>query len=327
MSSKETKEEGLTPIRFQFFNLKFKPYAQHAEKSSNSIVREIVTHLQRQLVEEHKGHLADRHENRSQEERREMYLQSAIFQAKEQRILCSMALLRKGRQPKLKPVDKFVLLPLSGLGDIAEETHFYIDYSGKTVVVCIEYNHNGCRALDIEWYLRTIAHDVLKLAVGTELEAIIDTSISEALQNLKSVLSFDVKMKPQSIPRMDNEIKGYYTAVSNLDQRVHPKWVRLQASFHNPGDNYSGEHINKEATGMMRIQLNQFLRNPQNIDCFDSFTFNYLANDGSEEIFKLLKGKKEVIKQVDLKKIQKKRDYYTLVEKELDEYVRSINSR
>lgn len=78
---------------------------------------------------------------------------------------------------------------------------------------------------------------------------------------------------------------------------------------------------------MMRIQLNQFLRNPQNIDCFDSFTFNYLANDGSEEIFKLLKGKKEVIKQVDLKKIQKKRDYYTLVEKELDEYVRSINSR
>jgi hypothetical protein len=319
---------GLTPIKFQFFTLKFKPYAEHAAKeTSATIIQAVITHLQRKLQDEHQGYLADRHENRAQEERREMYLQSAVFLARERRALCSMALLRKGRKPKLKPLDKFILVPLSELGDVAEETHFYIDYSGKAVVLCIEYNHYGTRALDIEWYLRTVAHDELKLAVSTELEAVFETPIAETLANLRSVLSFEVRMKPQNIPRMDNEIKGYYTAIANLDQRVHPKWVRLEASFSNPTGNFSEDHINREATGMVRNQLTVFQRNAQNIDCFDAFTFRYISNDGSEEVFKLMKGKKEVVKDVDLKKILKKRDYYTLIEREFNDFIQALNAR
>ena len=82
--------------------------------------------------------------------------------------MCSIALLRSGRTPKIKPIDEFRLLPIKTIGDIAEETHFYIDYSRNYAVVCIEYNHNGPRMKDVEYYLRNVARNVLKLSENFE---------------------------------------------------------------------------------------------------------------------------------------------------------------
>ena len=71
----------------------------------------------------------------------------AIFMHKERRIRCSIALLRPGRKPKLKPVDEYKLVSLSTIGIVAEETHFFIDFSKDKTVICLEYNHHDLEFL------------------------------------------------------------------------------------------------------------------------------------------------------------------------------------
>lgn len=50
----------------------------------------------------------------------------------------------------------------------------------------------------------------------------------------------------------------------------------------------------------------------------------YEDKDGQEEVFNLLKGKKELVREVDLKKITKLRQWYELIETEFNEFVDSI---
>lgn len=283
-----------------------------------------MTFLSKELLQ-HKGYLVDRLEKRSGGDTRELFLSSVVFLAKEQRIRCSIALLRKGRAPKLKPADKFLLIPISELGTPAEETHFYIDYSKSYAVLCVEFNFFGPRASDIEFYLRNVAHDKLRLASATQLELYMDAPIAETLKQLKNVLNFEVKMRPQRITQLDKDLVGsYFTGITTLAQRVKPKFIKLEASFQNPGGAVQSTELNKEGTGMVKILLERFLKSPYNIDCFDGFTVKYESTDGTEEVFNLLKGKKEIVKEIDLKKIKKKREFYDLIKEDFDQFMDTL---
>jgi hypothetical protein len=323
--SSEAQEERGNELRFHFYSLQFTPYkAVESTHSSVKITRDVLTFLSQELLS-HKGYLVDRHEKRKGGDSRELFLSSAVILPKEQRILCSMALLRTGRTPKLKPADKFLLIPITELGTPAEETHFYIDYSRSHAVLCIEFNHYGPRASDIEFYFRNVAHDKLRLASATQLELYMDAPIAETLENLKHVLNLEVKMKPQSLTQLDKDLIGnYFTGFTTLAQRVKPKFIKLEASFQSQGGGVQSTALNKEGTGMVRVLLERFLKSPYNIDCFDGFTVKYESIEGKEELFNLLKGKKEVVKEIDLKKVKKKREVYDLVKSDFDEFISSL---
>jgi len=88
------KPENLTPIRFHFYSLKFTPYKDIEKKyTSNTILKDIITHITVQK-QDGKGYLIDRHHNKPQGERRELFMTSSVFMHRERRIRCSMALLR-----------------------------------------------------------------------------------------------------------------------------------------------------------------------------------------------------------------------------------------
>jgi len=119
----------LTPIRFHFYYLSFTPYDNLEDShDSNTILKDVITFISNEMLA-NKGYLIDRNLNRDNELPRELFMTSAVFMPREKRIRCSIALLRSGRVPKIKPVDKFMLISLEQMGgSIAEETHFYIDY-------------------------------------------------------------------------------------------------------------------------------------------------------------------------------------------------------
>lgn len=181
--------------------------------------------------------MIDKHEDRGNESARPLFVTNAVFMYKEKRIRVSMALLRTGRIPLLKPTSKFLLVPLdTSKGEIAEQTHFFIDYNTDSIVLCVEFNNNGPRVSDIEFYLRIIARDKLRLAKATELEMFMDTSIDKTLADLKNVLNIDVKVQPQKLSQLDPVLVGqYFTAISNLGQYVKPKSVKLEVMFQTPG--------------------------------------------------------------------------------------------
>lgn len=317
--------ENLTPVRFHFYSLKFTPYSGDYKSTSISILVDVITYLTNEM-HNGKGYLIDKHQGRENEGARELFMTSAVFMHKEKRIRCNLALLRSGRIPMLKPTDEFKLIPLDTTqGSIAEQTHFFIDFSKGYGIICAEYNYHGPRISDIEYYLRNVARNKLKLSKVTEVTQFMDASIDETLKALKNVLYLEIKMQPKSIAQMDKDIVGkYFTGINSIGNNLKPKFIRLDAFFQTPGNTVKSSQINKEANNMVLDLLHKFKTRPFNIDCFEGFVVKYEDKDGQEDVFNLLKGKKEIIKEVDLKNITKTRQWYELIEKDFDEFIQVI---
>jgi len=322
--SEDIDNDALTPIRFHFYSLKFTPY-KGVNKSSNTILSDVITYIMKENAN-NKGYLIDRHKERDGEESRELFAIGAVFMAKERRVRFTLALLRGGQKPMLKPKDKFLLVPLdTAQGSIAEQTHVFIDHSKNYAVMCIAYNHHGPRVSDIEYYLRSIARDKLKLARATETELFMDVSVDKALAQLKNVLNIDIKVQPQKLAKLDTALVGqYFSGITSFGQRIKPKFIKLEALFQTPGNTVKSSEINKEAVGMVKDFMNKFKAQPINIDVFESFVVKYEDENGKEDVFNLLKGKKEIVKEIDLKTITKARQWYELIEKDFDEFIQSI---
>jgi len=252
---------------------------------------------------------------------------SAVFMPREKRIRCSMALVRSGRIPKIKPLDKFTLISLDQMGgSIAEETHFYLDYNKKIATICIEYNFNGPRMSDVEFYLRSIARYKLRLSKATEVGLYMNNSIDKTLKNLKNVLNMDIKIQPKKIAQMDKEMVGkYFLGLNTIGMNLKPSFIKLEAMYQAPGKNVTSTELHKEANAMVIYLMNIFKTKPVNIDCFENFVVRYEDKDGIEDVFNLLREKQELIKEVDFSEIKKKRDFYELIESDFDEFIKNLN--
>lgn len=317
-------KKNLTPTKFNFFSLRFEPYAHlKSEYTSKKILLEVFGYL-RELKKEGKGHLIDRHENRKDDGPRELFMVGTRILSNQRKILCTMALLRKGRKPKLKPIDKYKLLPIDEMGDIAEETHFFIDFSTHTIVVCAEYNYHGPRVSDLSYYLRNVSRDKLSLSKQTEVAMHFESTIDKTINELRNVLHMDIKLKPRNIAQMDNDIKGsYFLGMNNIGNMLKPKFLRVESYFQTPGKNDPKIEINKEANSMMFDLLSVFKKRPKNIGCFEDFVVKYENKDGQDAVFNLLKGKKEIVVEIDMNKITLK-GMYDLIKLEFNDFVLNL---
>lgn len=311
--------QNFTPVKFNFFELKFTPFKSSDEQTTKDILLEVAKYLNLQQ-QAGQGFLTDRHEKRGKETARPLFVTQISTSWTDKRVKASMALLRTGRIPKLKPADSYVLMPLEkGKGEIAEETHFYIDFSTPTVVMCVEFNNDGPRMSDIEYYFRIVAHDKLNMAKSTNVDTFMDMSVDKALAEFKNVLNIQVKIQPEKLAKLDTTLHGqYYSGVSNLKQYVDPSFVKLELLFESSDKKYSSKVINKKGNTMFKRMLDSFNTDPVNMDVFENFVVRYEKEDGNEDIFNLLKGKKEVVKYIDPAKLSSNRTVYELISSDFD---------
>ncbi|MGE0566581.1 MAG: hypothetical protein AB7O73_01415 [Bacteroidia bacterium] len=318
-------EENKTEVRYQLFTLKFTPL-KGIELNSKDITFNVITYISNKLLKENQGHLIDKHETR-QGSRREIFINRAVIMHAEKRIRCSIALLRAGKIPLIKPKEGYKLIPISDAikGNIAEETHFFIDYSKGSVVICCEYNHHGPRITDIEYYFRNVAHKVLRESKATEVEAFLDAPIEETLKKLKTVLNIDIKIIPDDLSKLSTDVSNkYFTGMRTLGSVLKPKFLRIEAYFQSPGGSIQSKELNSSANNMIKDLLQRIKGNSLNIDAFKAFMFKFEDEDGKESVFNLLSGKKEIILLVNLKSITKARNWYDLVKPELDKFIESL---
>ena len=244
----------------------------------------------------------------------------------EDRFRCSMALLRKGKQPKLKPTDKFKLLPISDLdGDIVEETHFFIDFSTSKCIICSEFNDRGPRISDLIFYLRNVAGpSTLRIAKSTVSTAFFNNTLEETLNNMRNVLHMDVKFKPSSLAQMDSDVrKNYYSAMENIGKMLKPKFFRVETYFQIPGSNVPID-INNEANNWFRDMLRIFKQRKRNQKLFENFEVRYEDKAGIEQTFNLLKNRVSITIEVESKKDLKNKEMYKLIAPDLGEFVASL---
>lgn len=318
-------DENKTEIRYQLFTLKFTPL-KDLQINSKDITFNVITYISNKLINENQGHLIDRHELR-QGSSREIFINRAVIIHTEKRIRCSMALLRAGKIPLIKPKEEYKLIPISDAikGSIAEETHFFIDYSKSSVVICCEYNHHGPRITDIEYFFRNVAHKVLRQSKATEVNAFLNAPIEETLKKLKNVLNIDIKIVPDDLSKLSTDVSNkYFTGMRTLASVLKPKFLRIEAYFQAPGGSVQSKGLNTSANNMIKDLLNRIKGNSLDIDAFKSFMFKFEDDDGKEDVFNLLSGKKEIILLIDLKTITKAREWYDLVKTELDQFIETL---
>lgn len=321
-----SKQKKLREVKLHLSSLKFEPYAEFKGKhNTQSILKDTFSYLrtQRKLGQ---GHLIDRHEHRDKAESREIFMISHRMIPSERRIRCSMAVLRKGKQPKLKPTDRFKLLPISSMdGDIAEETHFFIDYSTSKCIICAEFNDKGPRLSDLEFYLRSVAGPSnLKIARATEVTAFFSNTLEETLADMANVLHMDVKFKPSDLAKMDADVrKNYYSNMENIGKMLKPKFFRIETYFQVPGAGKSVK-INNEANNWFRDMLNIFKTRNRNAKLFQNFEVKYEDKYGNEKFFNLLKNREFITINVDRKADVKNKEMYELIKPELSQFVASL---
>ncbi|SHF27678.1 hypothetical protein SAMN05444377_1065 [Flavobacterium fontis] len=317
--------ENTTEIKYQFFSLKFTPL-KGVRLNSKDITFNIITYISNKLMKENQGHLIDRHESR-QGSQREIFMNRAVIMHMEKRIRCSLALLRNGKVPLIKPKEEYKLIPISDTikGSIAEETHFFIDYSKNSVIICCEYNHHGPRISDIEYYFRNVAHKVLKESKATEVSAYLDAPIDETLAKLKNVLNIDIKIAPQDLNKLTQDVHNkYFSGMRNLSNILNPKFLRIEAYFQSPGGSLQSKALNTSANNMIKDLLTRIKGNKLDIDAFKSFMFKYEDIDGNDELFNLLSGKREIVLDVDVKQIKAAREWYNLIKPEFDNFIENL---
>lgn len=318
-------EQNITPVKFNFFELKYTPFKNSIQQTTRDIIHAVITFLS-QSQQAGSGILIDRHEDRIKDTARQLFVTHVSTDWKEKRMKVSMALLRTGRLPKLKPAETWTLVPLEkGRGEIAEETHFFIDFNNLSIIICAEYNHNGPRISDIEYYLRIVAKDKLRLAKATEITMFMDTSIDKALAEFKNILNMKVKVQPQKLSQLDTVIQGqYFTAISNLSQQVNPNFVKLEMLFESADKDYESSQINKKGNTMFKKILNAFKANPVNMDVFENFVVKYETENGLEDTFNLMKGKKEITVFADPVVTTTNRAWYELIKDDFNNFMQSL---
>ena len=312
----------LIEIKYYLYSIIMKPYADKAsEYSSAKILRQVAGHLAN-IRTQGKAVLMDRNENKQGFPPRDLFLSSAVLLPAERRIRCTMALVRKGKNPMFMKKGTFNLEEIKKLGDIVEITHFFIDYKTDHNVICVERNPHGPNIADIEYYFKKIARDELQLAKYTELNIFMVNSIENTLNSMKNVLSFNIKLKTANLDLIDKQLeKNYFKGFDLIANLYKPEFLRIEAFFKKQGRKINLPSENKIATGMFTKALEVFKANPEETDYYDNFVVVYEDGKGIEETFNLLKDKKFFERKVPEDKDLKQKESYELIKDELTNFV------
>lgn len=292
------KQQEPALIRFHLFDFLFTPLKENAlSDSSSKILKKCIDRINEEYLKKQTAIVIDRHEGRTDEERRTIFMTPAAFNAKERRYKCKISILRDNKIPTLVNKSNFTLTPLEQLGNtaLAETTNFYIDMTKNLPVVCCEFNNLGPRISDIEYYFRQVSfHQMLGIAKGCKAAIHMKLPINEVLDSLSDVLRFKIKAKPQRLNYIFQEVQdSFITNMNALAGSVKPKSIRVDAFFREAKQQDIKK--NKHAIGLVKRILNAVKNDSDIVDDFEEFTLFFEKEDGTDGVFQLIRGKQELL--------------------------------
>lgn len=313
----------LTDVQFHFFSLKFKPLANVRDSyNSGGICKAVILHLTN-IKKQGEAILCDRNEKRTKKSSREVFISSASFDYNERRAKLTMALIRKGKRPKIMQKGTFKLKSIKDLGDIVEVTHFFIDISGDNNVICTERNPNGPNIHDITYYLQKVAKVDLNLARTTELIVPSTGTIENSMDKIKNVLKFDVKIRPSNLDFIESKFKNnYFSGFEILSKIYSPEAFRIEAFFKKNGRKLVKRKENKIATSMFKEALSIFNKDPEQTEFYENFDVVYEDAKGIEDTFSLLKDKYIITYKIEAEKDLSLKESYDFIKNDITDFVK-----
>lgn len=319
-SEVDKKVDDFELVKFNFLSMLFVPLKEHSSLSSTQIILKIVEAIKAQRIAKNII-IFDRFKNRKNEPSRQLYIDHFSYEPLERRLKFSMALIRSGKQPLLKPTGSIDLVPFDkNIGEFTEVTHFFIDMKRPTAVACIEFNDNGPRMTDVEYYFRAMSTEYLHLSKSLTVGIMMEKNIDETINGLAGIFDFDIKLEGKKYSEMDNDTKGYLSEWGTLLTKLQPEFIRIEAFFQRKGKKSNKASTN---TGVMSglKHILKSLKKPNNSDAFDKFVINYQDTDGNVKKFDLFDTKSEVEVMINLTQTVKTADIYKLIKVDFDTFL------
>lgn len=293
-----TDQQDFATIRFHIFDFLFTPLKENeSTENSHKILKKCIDRINDEYLKKQTAIVIDRHEGRTEEEHRNLFMTPAAFNVKERRYKCKISLLRDNKIPILVNKTNYTLTPLEQLGNtaLAETTIFYIDMNKRVPIVCCEFNSLGPRISDIEYYFRQIAFfNMLGIAKGCKAAIHMKLPINEVLSSLSDVLRFKIKVKPQRLNYIFQEVQdSFITNMNALAGTVKPKSIRVDAFFRESNQKNTSKNI--QAISFAKRILNAIKNDNDIIEDFEEFTLYFEKENGIDSVFQLIRGKQEIL--------------------------------
>jgi hypothetical protein len=304
-------------FEFNYASFLLKPYKQFPGNSS-TLLRNIIKKLN---DPDFKGEerIVNRNENKKNSLDRKLVVISPHFEPRATMCFGKIALI-KNKAPKIwGGADLIEEIEKPENKNFIEVTNYVIYFEEKgDPIIMHEFNSEGPRLSDIEFYLRQIAAK-FKIAKAIKPILHIKTDYEQLGKSLRNIFSITVKVKSAFLK--NNE---WLLALQNLNDSAGYRDVRLEFFYKRIKDPNGKYTRNIKGTEFARNILSFLKKNRNNIKYLDDLKMSYQVDD-TEDIINLDFLKERVssivyIPLVDGKSYNSK-DFKTIVVNEFNHYL------
>ena len=309
--------EAFTEFEFNYASISLKPYSGDNGTSTQLLKSTILKFNEDDFPNDKK--IIDRHLNRENAVSRRLVLISNRFEEKGLRCFGKIALI-KNKAPLLW-----------GGKDIVEEiekeknkqfieiTNYVIHFNANAdPVIMFEFNSEGPRLSDIEFYIRQIAKE-LRIAKNIQTSIHLKITYEQLDRELSNVFGVTVKVNSGH-----NNKCNWLKVLKDLNDDAGYRDVRLEL-FYNRLKDENGRFIkNVRGTDFARGIIEWLRRDKKNIEYLDDLKMSYQVNE-DDNIFDLDFLKNKVVSNLKIpqsdKNIYKPSDFRFIIGQEFNYYL------
>jgi len=303
-------------FEFNYASISLKPYSGNNGTSSR-LLKDIIQKLLEEDFPNDKR-IIDRHENRTTTIKRKLVIISNTFEKKGIRCFGKIALIKNkapliwGGKDIIEEIEK------ETNKQFIEITNYSIHFNDNAdpVIMC-EFNNEGPRLSDIEYYIRQIARE-FRLAKNIQTSIHLKTTYDQLDRDIQNIFGVTVKVNSAANNKFD-----WLKALKNLNDDSGFKDVRLEFIYNRKKDINGKYARNIRGTDFARGLISWLRKDKYNIDYLDDLKMTYQNND--DDIIELDFLKNKVISNLQIplfdEKIYRSVDFKLIVGGEFNFYL------
>lgn len=215
-----------------------------------------------------------------------LFINDFVFKPTEKAIYGKLRSIRKDVFPELinTTTDATRDIEADEEDGIVETTHFVIDYSQKKLFAAIEYNQDGAKFYDLQYYLSQISEGKNWIE-RVEIYPVIQDVLKTIKNRVKNYSEMIVKVSKTNVGALSKIESGLASSLDNLENYYEQEYAELRLKF-----DYTNLATAIKTKSRISSLIDKLTGNKKNLDLFD--TLKVKAEDSERnnrlQVFDLL---------------------------------------
>lgn len=312
----------ITEMFFNYATIKVEPY-KGSDASSEQLLKGMINKLNDSTFPNSKR-VINRFAGRTGLGKRDLVLISSPFAKGGVRTFGKIALIKNKAPLLLHGTSVIEEIDKPENRQFIEVTNYVIDFTGMEPVVMIEYNHEGPRLSDLEYYFRQILKD---FRIGKAIKTVLhlNIAISDLSSKMDNVFSIDVKVKAHELAKSTGT--QWYKTFTQLKEDSAFVDAKIEIGYQKKKEKTTNKYIkNLQGLKIARGIVDWVNRDISNIEKVQDLKMSYQL-EGSEEIYVLdfIKNKATSVLNIPVnnKGVHRASDLKDMMGFEFNDYIRT----